>query len=75
MAKMNLSPPTCMLLRIALPLPTLSAITLLISFLIDRSADPIRAQLLYPPMLEYIVASLAILVGGCLLVEITVREK
>lgn len=73
--KKQLSAPTCLVLRLSLPLITLSAITLLLSFLIDRAADPILAHLTYPPMLEYIIASLAILIGGSLLVEMTARSE
>lgn len=60
---------TRFLLSLLLPLLTLSLITLLISYLIDRESTPLQASILYPAMLEYIFASLAILVGGCLLTE------
>ena len=66
---------TRFLLSLLLPLLNLSLITLLISYLIDRERTPLSASVLYPAILEYIIASLAILIGGCLLIEVLNAEN
>ena len=66
---------TRFLLSLLLPLINLSLITLLISYLIDREHTPLSASVLYPAILEYIIASLAILIGGCLLIEVLNAEN
>ena len=73
--KRKLCKATRILCSVSLPILTVSLVTLLISYLIDRQETPLTANHLYPAMLEYIIASLAILIGGCLLSEILNAEK
>lgn len=60
-----------MIFSILLPLQLLSAVTLLISYLMEREQTPLYANAYYSGMLEYIIASLALTVGGALLAQIT----
>ena len=62
------------LLRICLQIIILSAVTLLLSYLEARAASPLLANINYPPMLEYIIASITITVGGFLLLTLVERE-
>ena len=62
------------LLRICLWLTTLSAITLMLSYLEARTASPVLANINYPPMLEYIIAAITITAGGFLLLTLVERE-
>ena len=66
---------TQILFSVCLPILTLSLVTLLISYLIACQETPLTANTLYPAMLEYIIASLAILIGGGLLSEFLNREN
>lgn len=72
--KKRFSASTVWILRIHLPILTLSLVTLLLSYLTDRATDPLLATRYHSGMLEYIFASLAITVGGCLLSELVNRD-
>ena len=63
------------ILRIEFPILILSAIALLISFLQERRVNPTLARILYPQMLEYIYASVVIMVGTFCLADLTARQK
>lgn len=63
------SRPARLLLRIAMPLILLASITLLLSYLDARTRDPILANLTYPPLMEYIAASVLITVGGSIIIH------
>ncbi len=63
-----------LILRINLPLILLSLVTLLLSYLIERENAPIQALLFHRGALEYILAALAITVGGALLAEAITRD-
>lgn len=63
------------ILRIGLPLVLLSSVTLLISYLSARRQDAAYANFVYPQMLEYIFASLAILCGGAVLADVTEEQR
>ena len=67
--------PSHLILRIQLPIITLSLVTLLISYLIDKQADPLLANRYYTGMLEYIIARVAITIGGALLARAMERER
>ena len=62
------------ILHTQLPLITIVLIALLISYLSDRKADHLLANRTYPAFLEYIVASITIVLGGCLLAELGDRS-
>ena len=64
-----------MVLRINLPILTLSLLTVLISYLIERESAPITATLYHRGMLEYIFCALALTVGGGLLAEVAERDR
>ena len=55
---------TRLLLRICMPILTLFAIGLLISYLDARAANPVKANLYYSPCLEYILSSAVIVAIG-----------
>ena len=57
-----------------LPIITVFLVALLISYLIDREIDPLLANRTYPAFLEYIIASLVIVLGGALLAELGDRD-
>ena len=57
-----------------LPIITVFLVALLISYLIDREIDPLLANRTYPAFLEYIIASLVIVLGGALLAELGNRD-
>ncbi len=59
-----------LILSLLLPVLTVSLIRLLISYLIEREVAPLYAVRYYSGMLEYIFASLAIIVGGAMLADI-----
>ena len=67
--------PSHLILQIQLPIITISLITLLISYLIDRRADPLLANRYYTGMLEYIIAGIAIAIGGALLARALECER
>lgn len=58
------------ILHTQFPLITVALIAILISYLNDRRIDPLLANRTYPAFLEYILASIAIVLGGCLLAEL-----
>ena len=58
-----------------LPIITIALVALLISYLTDRKIDPLLANHTYPAHLEYIMASLAIMLGGCVLAELAERDR
>ena len=58
-----------------LPIITVFLVALLISYLIDREIDPLLANRTYPAFLEYIIASLVIVLGGALLAELGNRDN
>ena len=64
-----------MILRVEFPILILAAIALLISFLQDRQVNPTLAGILYPQMLEYIYASVTVMVGTFCLADLTARQK
>ena len=77
MNKKGLSPPhaaTRLLLRIALPLILLSAVTLLCAYLDARANSVPMANLTYRPYLEYILAALAVTSAGAVLLEAVARD-
>ena len=63
------------LLRISLSLIVLSSVAFLISYLEMRAYAPATAGYLHQAMLEYLLASVVIALGGVLLVELTLREN
>lgn len=67
-------PETRLLLRIALPLILLSALALLFSYFDAREESVQMANLTYRPLLEYILAALAVTGAGTLLVEAVARD-
>lgn len=73
--KRRLSKSAGIILRINLPILTLSLITILISYLIERESAPITATLYHRGMLEYIFSALAMTVGGGLLAEMAEQEQ
>lgn len=66
---------TRIILSICLPILTLSLVTLLIAYLIERESAPVSATIYYRGALEYIFASLAIIIGGSLLSEVVNTER
>ena len=64
-----------LVLQIGLPMITLSLVTLLISYLIDKQTDPLLANRYYEGMLEYIIVSVLLTLGGALLVNALERER
>lgn len=74
--KHPLSPhrPTRLLLRIALPLILFSALALLFSYLDAREQSVHMANACYRPMLEYVLAALAVTAAGTVLIEAVCRD-
>lgn len=70
MKKSKIGRSASMILSILLPLLLLVTVILLISYLIEREATPLYANAYYGGMLEYILASLTITVGGAFLAEV-----
>lgn len=68
------SRPTKLFLRIALTLCLLSSIALLISYLDARREWVAMANLFYRPLLEYILAALAVTSVGVVLIEAVLRD-
>ena len=64
-----------LILRIGLPMITLSLVTLLISYLIDKQTDPLLANRYYEGMLEYIIVSVLLTLGGALLASALESER
>ncbi len=58
-----------LILRINLPLILLSLLTLLVSYLMEREYAPVSALLMHRGALEYIIASVALTLGGALFAE------
>lgn len=67
--------PAKFVLHIGLPVIVLASVALLLSYLTARQVDPVWANLYYPQLLEYPIASVAILLSGFLLIEITDQER
>ena len=66
--------PTKILLRIALPLILLVAVYILVSYLVSLEHDPVMANSIYPPLAEYILASLLITAAGAFMIQ-SVNKK
>jgi hypothetical protein len=70
----SISPHTIKLLNFLLPLILAELIWLLISVYIDIRKDPIYALGYYPPIVEHIMMSLFLVVGGAALFDISLSE-
>ena len=73
--KPQLCRPTVTFLRATLPVLLLISVGLLISYLCVREENLLLANLCYPPMLECVTASLAVLAVGAILIELVQREQ
>ena len=63
------------LLRVTLALVTLVAVAVLISYLQEAREAPASAAYIHRAMLEYLLAGVAISLGGALLVEAIAKEN
>ena len=61
-------------LRIAMFMTLLAALALLFSYQDARAIDPVKAAFDYAPLLEYIMASVFIALGGTLVLELVLND-
>lgn len=71
----ELSKPSATVLLIGLPLIAVVLLRLLAGFLNEIEFAPSYAATVYPPMFEYIMMSLALLIGGALLLDYIVKNN
>ena len=71
----RISPYTIKLLNLLLPLLFAEFVWFAVSFYIEIRLDPIRAFNIYSPMIEYLMMSLLLTIGGAAIFDITVFEK
>lgn len=70
----DLSSHTIKLLNYLLPIILLEFIWLAIAFYSDISADPIYALGYYPIIIEHLMMSLLLTIGGAVLFDISIKE-
>jgi len=73
--RLRLSRQAELLFLIILPIILAELLVLVSDFLTDYRASPSYAFIIYPPMFEYIMMSLAILTGGGLLFDYIVKSE
>jgi len=73
--KLRLSRQAELVFLVGLPIILIELLFLLSDFLADYSISPSYAAVIYPPMFEYIMMSLAILTGGGLLFDYIVKSE
>ena len=71
----SISPHTIKLLNSLLPIILVELIWLAISVYIDIREDPVYALGYYPPIVEHIMMSLFLVVGGAALFDISLSER
>ena len=72
---LELSRPSVLLLLGGLPVILVEAIVLLARLLPEVESSPSYVLAVYPPMFEYIMMSLAILLGGAMFVDYIVKNN
>ncbi len=71
----ELSKPSVMILLAGLPVIAIELLCVLRCFLPELESSPSYVLSVYPPMLEYIMISLAILIGGALFIDYIVKNN
>ena len=61
-------------LRISMLLTVIYSLFLLFCYMDARKIDPVGATLYFSPLLEYVVASVCIALGGTMLLELVVND-
>ncbi|MBR2478966.1 MAG: hypothetical protein IKB47_00995 [Clostridia bacterium] len=72
---LELSKPSVLLLLGGLPVIIVEALVLLARLLPDIQSSPGYVLSVYPPMFEYIMISLAILLGGAMFIDYIVKNN
>jgi hypothetical protein len=71
----KLSPHTIKYLNILLTIIFSEFVWFAVSFYIDMRLDPLKAISLYSPMIEYLMMSLLITLGGGVIFDIAISKK